>query len=57
MMWMEFIKEYWIYKAFDAINLILLFKPVLSVKDLAGSSQSGVIVVTVCYFQVHLQIE
>jgi len=54
MMWMEFIKEYQIYKAFDTVNLTLFFKPVLSVKDLAGNSQSWITVVSICCFQVHL---
>jgi len=57
MMWMEFIKEYRIYKAFGTVNLTLFFKPVLSDKDLAGSSQIWVTVVSVCCFQVSLQSE
>jgi hypothetical protein len=57
LMWMEFLKEYWIYKAFDTVNLTLFFKLVLSVKDLAGSSQSWVTVVSMHCFQVHLQSE
>jgi len=57
LMWMEFLKEYWIYKAFDTVNLTLFFKLVLSVKDLAGSSQSWVTVVSMRCFQVHLQSE